>query len=129
MKRRFKDLSAAEVLALAISLEEEDSRIYQEFARVLRPNFPALAAKLDAMRAEEDGHRHRLIDQFEKKYGPEIPHIQRHDVRGFAQRPSAYSLRPLTPRDIRTRVDTMELETERFYTRAAVLSAVCSSVG
>jgi rubrerythrin len=119
MKRRFRDLSPAEVLALAISLEEEDARIYQEFARVLRPNFPALAAKLDTMRAEEDGHRHRLIDLFEKKYGPEIPHIQRYDVRGFTQRPSTYSLRPLTPREIRKRVDTMELESERFYTSAA----------
>ncbi len=94
MKRRFKDLSPAEVLALAISLEEEDARIYQEFARVLRPNFPALAAKLDTMRTEEDGHRHRLIELFEKKYGPEIPRIQRYDMRGFAQRPSLYSLRP-----------------------------------
>ena len=119
MKRRFRDLSAAEVLALAISLEEEDSGIYQEFARVLRPNFPMLASKLDAMRAEEDGHRHRLIESFRRKYGPEIPRIQRYDVRGFAQRPSPYSFRPLTPHEVRKRVDTMELETERFYTRTA----------
>lgn len=118
MKRRFKDLSSAEVLALAISLEEEDGRIYQEYARVLRPNFPALAARLDEMRQEEDGHRHRLIELFQSKYGQEIPLIQRQDVRGFVQRPSAHSLRPLDPADIRKRVDIMEAETERFYQRA-----------
>ena len=60
MKRSFKDLSAAEVLALAISLEEEDARIFQEFARRLRPNYPKAADDLEAMRKEEDSHRHRL---------------------------------------------------------------------
>src|SRR5438270_721062 len=108
MKRRFKDLTPAEVLALAISLEEEDARLYQEFARVLRPNFPAVAAKLDEMRAVEDDHRHRLITLFERKFGKEIPLIQRHDVSGFVQRPSPYSLRPLTPQEVRRRVDLME---------------------
>src|SRR5262249_9691884 len=58
MKRRSKDLSPAEVLALAISLEEEDARLYQEFARVLRPDFPALAAQLDQVREQENSHRH-----------------------------------------------------------------------
>src|SRR5262249_44840630 len=104
MKRRFKDLSSADVLALAISLEEEDARIYQEYARVLRKAFPQLAAKLDAMRLEEDGHRHRLIELFEHKCGKEIPLIQRHDVSGFVQRKSPHSLRPLGPQEIRKRV-------------------------
>jgi rubrerythrin len=119
MKRRFKDLSPAEVLALAISLEEEDARIYQEFARQLRPNFPGVAAKLDDMRKVEDGHRHRLITLFESKFGKEIPLIQRHDVSGFVQRKSPHSLTPLTPQEVRKRVDLMEVETERFYTKAA----------
>ena len=118
MARRFKDLSAAEVLALAISLEEEDGRIFQEFARVLRPNFPDLAAKLDDLRQQEDTHRHRLLELFERKFGKEIPLIRRQDVRGFVQRPSPHSLRPLTPQEIRKRVDLMEVETGRFYTRA-----------
>jgi len=118
MKRRFKDLSPAEVLALAISLEEEDGRIYQEYARVLRPTFPGVAAKLDALRLEEDGHRHRLIELFERKFGKEIPLIQRQDVSGFVQRLSPHSLRPLSPQEIRKRVDLMEAETERFYSRA-----------
>src|SRR5262249_30189419 len=112
MARRFKDLSSQEVLALAISLEEEDGRIYQEYARVLRKDFPAVAAKLDDMRREEDGHRHRLIDLFERKYGKEIPLLGRQDVRGFVRRPSAHSIRPLSPQEIRKRVDLMEAETE-----------------
>jgi rubrerythrin len=119
MKRRFKDLSPAEVLALAISLEEEDGRIYQEYARMLRRDFPAVAAKLDNLRQVENDHRHRLIELFERKFGPEIPLIQRHDVRGFVQRPSPYSPQPLDPQEIRRRVDAMEAETERFYARAA----------
>ncbi|HUE16094.1 MAG TPA: ferritin family protein [Planctomycetaceae bacterium] len=116
--RRFKDLSSPEVLALAISLEEEDARIYQEYARVLRNDFPVLAAKLDEMRLEEDGHRHRLIELFERKYGKEIPLIRREDVRGFVKRRSPHSLAPLGPAEIRKRIGLMEEETERFYAQA-----------
>jgi rubrerythrin len=118
MKRRFKDLSSAEVLALAIGLEEDDARIYQEYARVLRADFPQLAAKLDQMRTEEDGHRHRLLDMYQRKYGPEIPLIKRDDVHGFVQRKSPYSITPLSPQEIRKRVSVMEAETEQFYERA-----------
>ncbi|HWA96905.1 MAG TPA: ferritin family protein [Pirellulales bacterium] len=118
MRLRFHDLSASEILALAISLEEEDARLYQEFARQLRPDFPHLAEQLDAMRAEEDNHRHRLIELFRAKFGPEIPLIRAQDVRGFVERPATRSLAPLTPRDVRRRVELMELETERFYSRA-----------
>ena len=67
MTRRFKDLSAPEVLGLAISLEEEDARILQEFARLLRPNYPRAAEELQAMRREEDGHRHRLVELFRRR--------------------------------------------------------------
>jgi len=118
MTRKFKDLSSPEVLALAISLEEEDGRIYGEYARVLRADFPRAAAELDQMRKEEDGHRHRLIELFEKKYGKEIPLICRHDVSGFVERPSAYPWRPLTAQEVRKRVDLMEAETRQFYDRA-----------
>jgi rubrerythrin len=118
MKRRFCDLSSAEVLALAISLEEEDGRIYQEYARVLRPEFPELAGRLDRMRSEEDGHRHRLIELFERKFGREIPLIQRQDVSGFVQRRSPHSLRPLSPEEVRNRVSSMEVESQRFYSSA-----------
>jgi erythrin-vacuolar iron transport family protein len=118
MTRKFKDLSSSELLALAISLEEEDGRIYGEYARVLRTDFPKAAAELDQMRKEEDGHRHRLIELFEKKYGKEIPLIRRQDVSGFVDRPSPHSWRPLSAQEIRKRVDLMEAETRQFYDRA-----------
>jgi erythrin-vacuolar iron transport family protein len=127
MRRRFCDLSAPEVLALAISLEEEDARIFQEYARVLRKDFPEVAKKLDAMREEESGHRHRLIELFEKKYGKEIPLVLRQDVRGFVDRPSHYSLKPLTVQEVRRRVEIIEKETERFYDRAIQHVAVADA--
>jgi erythrin-vacuolar iron transport family protein len=119
MKRRFKDLTPPEVLALAISLEEEDARIFQEFARLLRRNFPKAAEALDRMRVEEDDHRRRLIDLFRSKFGDEIPLIRRQDVRGFVKRDPLSSLRTPTADKIRQRVAQMELETSRFYTKAA----------
>ncbi len=122
MKRRFKDLSAAEVLALAVSLEEEDARLLQEFARILRPNYPKAAEDLDAMRKEEDSHRHRLVELFRKKYGPEIPLLQRQDVSGFVRRDPLQSVRPWDVQRVRRQVALMELETQRFYTRAAQLT-------
>jgi rubrerythrin len=119
MKRHFKDLSPAEVLALAVSLEEEDGRILEEFARQLRPNYPKAAAALDVMRKEEDGHRHRLTVLYRKKFGPEIPLIRRQDVSGFVHRSPFQSLRPIDARRVRREVALMELETQRFYTHAA----------
>jgi rubrerythrin len=119
MKRNFKDLSGAEVLALAISLEEEDGRIIQEFARLLRPNYPGAAAELDEMRGEEDGHRHRLVELFRRRHGEEIPLISRQDVKGFVRREGIQSIQPWDIQRIRRYVALMELETQRFYSRAA----------
>ena len=119
MRRNFKDLSAPEVLALAISLEEEDARIFREFARLLRANFPKAAASLDEMQAQEDGHRHRLIELFRKKFGEEIPLVRRHDVRGFVRRDPVQALRIPSAQAIRKQVALMELETARFYEKAA----------
>ncbi len=119
MRRRFRDLSAPEVLALAISLEEEDGRIYQEFARILRPNYPKASADLDALRAEEDAHRHRLITLFQGKFGNDIPLVRREDVRGFVRRDPLSALRTPDVDQIRRRIALMELETQRFYSRAA----------
>ena len=119
MKRRFKDLSPSEVLALAISLEEEDARILSEFARLLRPNYPKAAVELDEMRIEEDGHRHRLVDLFRRRFGEEIPLIGRDDVKGFVRRNALSSAQPWDVQRIRRQVALMELETLRFYTAAA----------
>ena len=120
MKRRFKDLGAVQVLALAISLEEEDGRILQEFARQLRPNYPKAAAALDTMRAEEDSHRHRLVELFRRKFGEEIPLIRPQDVKGFLRRDPLPAWRVLSVDEVRRRVAVLEFEAERFYNRAAL---------
>ena len=119
MRRNFKDLSAPEVLALAISLEEEDARIFREFARLVRPNYPKAAASLDGRCAQEDAHRRRLIEMFRKKYGEEIPLVRRQDVRGFVRRDPVQSLRIPSVDHIRRRVALMELEAARYYDKAA----------
>ncbi|MGA2619556.1 MAG: ferritin family protein [Thermoguttaceae bacterium] len=123
MKRGFLELSPAEVLALAISLEEEDARILQEFARLLRPNYPKAAADLDAMRQEEDGHRHRLVETFRRRYGEEIPLVSRQDIKGFVRRDPLQSAQPWDVARIRRYVALMELETQRFYSRAAAAAS------
>jgi len=123
MRLRFKDLTPAQMLALSISLEEEDARLYQEFARLLRADFPKAAAELDALRAEEDAHRHRLIDLYRRRFGEEIPLLRRQDVRGFVRRDAWSALRTTSVEDVRRRVALMELETQRFYARAAAESA------
>src|SRR5207244_3739171 len=84
--RSFKSLNEQEILALAISLEEEDARIYDDFADGLKGDYPATAKILQEMRAEEDGHRHRLIELHRQKFGEHIPLIRRQDVKGFVQR-------------------------------------------
>jgi rubrerythrin len=119
MRRNFKQLTAPEVLGLAISLEEEDARIFREFARLLRPNFPKAASTLDGMAAQEDAHRRRLIELFRKKFGEEIPLVRRQDVRGFVRRDPVQSLRNPSVDHIRRRVALMELETARYYEKAA----------
>jgi rubrerythrin len=119
VRRRFKDLSAPEILALAISLEEMDARLFQEFARLLRPNYSKAAAELDGMRAEEDAHRRQLIELFRRKYGEEIPLVRREDVRGFVRRDPLSAVRARGAQQVRRQVALMELETQRFYARAA----------
>ncbi|AXA36912.1 MAG: rubrerythrin [Candidatus Hydrogenedentota bacterium] len=118
MKRSFASLSTPEVLALAIALEEEDARIIQEFARQVRATHPDFARQLDELRAEEEQHRRSLLELFRKKFGDEIPLIRREDVIGFVDRPP---LPPegLTPEEIAEKIALMELETQRFYERAA----------
>src|SRR5205807_7599017 len=87
--RTFQSLSEQEILALAISLEEEDARIYGDFAEGLKADYPATAAILNEMRAEEDGHRHRLIELHRQKFGEHIPLIRRHDaICSVKQRPN-----------------------------------------
>jgi rubrerythrin len=116
--RSFKSLSEQEILALAISLEEEDARIYGDFADAIKANYPATAAILMDMLAEEDGHRHRLIELYRQKFGEHIPLIRRHDVQGFVNRKPIWLVRPLGLSAVRKEVELMEMETRRFYETA-----------
>src|SRR2546421_1582437 len=116
--RSFQSLSEQEILALAISLEEEDARIYGDFAEGLEADYPATATLLNQMRAEEDGHRHRLLELHRQKFGEHIPLIRRHDVKGFVQRKPIWLVRPLGLAAVRKETELMELETRRFYETA-----------
>jgi rubrerythrin len=121
--RGFESLSEQEILALAITLEEEDEKIYANFAEGLRQDFPATAAVFDGMRVEESGHRRRLIELSQKKFGDYIPLIRRQDVRGFVNRKPVWMTRPLRLEMVRKTVASMELETRLFYEKAAVRSS------
>src|SRR5467141_937845 len=117
--KKFDSLSEQEILALAISLEEEDERVYADFAEGLRQDYPASAAVFDGMRAEESSHRRRLIELFREKYGDHIPLLRRHDVRGFVHRRPVWLIRPLGLETVRNQASAMEVETRRFYEKAA----------
>src|ERR1700737_4415068 len=117
--RSFDSLSEREILALAISLEEEDERVYAEYAEGLRETFPASAAVFDGMRQEESTHRRRLIELFRQKFGEHIPLIRRQDVRGFVHRKPVWLVQPLGLDTVRNQASAMEVESRRFYERAA----------
>src|SRR6202163_108462 len=117
--RSFDSLSEREILALAISLEEEDERVYAESGEGLRQTFPASAAVFDGMRQEESGHRRRLIELFREKFGEHIPLIRRQDVRGFVHRTPVWLVQPLGLDTVRNQAAAMEVESRRFYEKAA----------
>jgi erythrin-vacuolar iron transport family protein len=119
MPKSFYELSEKEVLALAISLEEEDGRIYGEFAERIRSNYPKTAGTLDAMREEESGHRHKLTESYRQRFGDYIPLIRRQDLKGFVNRKPIWLNRILTVDQIRNEIGSMEQETRRFYEAAA----------
>jgi len=116
--RSFSSLSEQEVLALAIGLEEEDGRIYGNFAEGLKANYPAMAKMLEAMRVEEDNHRHRLLELYRQKFGEHIPLIRRQDIKGFIYRKPIWLTRPLGPDAVRKQIEEMEMETRRVYETA-----------
>ena len=118
MAKNFKDLTEPEILALAITLEEEDGRIYGEFAQSVRETYPATAQMLDEMQAEESGHRASLIELYRHRFGEHIPLIRRQDVKGFVTRPAVWLVRPVGPKAVRSAIESMEGETRRFYNLA-----------
>jgi rubrerythrin len=119
MQKNFKNLTEREILALAIQNEEEDGRIYGEFADALRESYPATADMFEEMRVEEAGHRDRLFEQFRGRFGEHIPPIRREDVKGFLQRRPLWLVRPLGVNAARKHAQVMEMEAVRFYQRAA----------
>ena len=118
-RKRFKDLSEQEVLALAISSEEDDARIYRGYAEHLRNDFPSSSTIFDEMAAEEDGHRQRLIDLHQERFGQVIPLIRREHVSGFYARRPVWLVENLALDTIRSEAQAMESEAARFYHAAA----------
>jgi erythrin-vacuolar iron transport family protein len=118
MAKKFKDLTEREILALAISLEEQDARIYADYADGLRATYPETANIFDEMREQEEQHRNSLIETYRERFGEHIPLIRREDVKGFVQRRPLWLSRPLRINDVRKQVEIMELETRRFYERS-----------
>src|SRR5215470_14908825 len=116
--KRFSDLTEQEILALAISNEEEDSRIYRGFAEGLRKEYPASAKVFDQMAEEEVRHRTRLFDLYRSKFGEYLPLIRRQDVKGFIHKKPLWLMQPLNLHEVRRYAENMEFEAARFYRRA-----------
>jgi rubrerythrin len=117
--KRFAELTEQEVLALAITNEEEDSRIYRGFAEGLRAQYPASAKMFEEMAEEEVRHRTMLFDLYRSKFGEYLPLIRRHDVRGFVRHKPLWLVRPLGIDEVRKYAAEMEYETAHFYRKAA----------
>jgi rubrerythrin len=117
--RRFSDLSEREILALAISNEEEDGRIYADYALALAEEYPASAKVFEEMAAEENEHRRKLIDMFASKFGEHIPLIRRQDIKGWIVRRPIWHIRPLPIERVRHTAEEMEADAARFYRLAA----------
>src|SRR3712207_5941635 len=122
-RKRFSDLTEQEILALAISSEEEDGRIYATYAEKLRPDYPQSAQVFDGMAAEEDEHRRRLIDLHRERFGDTIPVIRREHVAGFFARRPYWLVSNLGLDRVRLEVEAMEAEARNFFLRAAQRTA------
>ncbi len=127
MAKNFKDLTAQELLALAIQAEEEDGRIYADLAARVAQDYPETAKTLVAMRDEENGHRTRLLNLYRARFGEHIPLIRRSDVKGFIARKPLWLNKILSISMIRNEVESMEEEARKFY-RAALPQATDAAV-
>ena len=124
IRKDFSDLSERELLALAISLEEEDARIYDEFAEGLRETFPDTAQMFNGMADEESQHRHRLLTLYRDKFGERIPLIRRQDVRGFVERQPVWLARPLGLDKVREQAAVMRDQVNWYLERARAAARV-----
>jgi rubrerythrin len=117
--KNFSDLTEREVLAIAIASEEEDSRIYVGFAEELAESYPATSRVFQEMAAEEDGHRRQLLELYQARFGPHLPAIRREDVKGFLSRRPTWLMKNLPLETIRHQAEAMEVDSQRFYVKAA----------
>jgi erythrin-vacuolar iron transport family protein len=124
--KAFSDLTEQEVLALAVSAEEEDARIYADYAEGLKASYPVSAKVFTEMAAEENEHRRRLIETYRRRFGEHIPLVRRQDVRGFMRHEPPWMVRPLGLDRVRKQAEVMEFEARRFYERAAAASSDAS---
>lgn len=120
-RRAFTSLSEREILSLAVAAEEEDGRIYSEFATRLADNYPGSAALFEGMAAEEDEHRRRLLDLYVERHGTRLVPIRREHVRGFLTRKPIWLMKTLSLETVRQQVWEMEEGAYRFYMEAAKL--------
>ena len=118
-RRHFRDLNEQEILALAISSEEDDARIYRSYAQMLRVDFPDTAQIFDDMACEEDDHRKRLIELHRRRFGDVIPLIRREHVAGYYARRPVWLIENLGLERIRAEAEAMERDAEHFYLAAA----------
>ena len=117
--KKLAELTEPEVLALAISNEEEDSRIYMQFAHRFRNEYPATAQMFEEMAAEEQDHKNMLLDVYSARFGQQMPYITRQDVRGFLKRSPIWLMDNLRIDTVRRQAAVMELEAAQFYEKAA----------
>ena len=120
--KTFSDLTEQEIIALAISSEDDDARAYAGFAHALMADYPASAKVFVEMAEEEHQHRRWLTDLYQKKFGDFIPLIRRADVNGFVKHAPAWTLNTQGIDAMRKRAELIELENYRFYTQAAASS-------
>lgn len=118
-RRPFSSLTEQEILALAISSEEDDARIYRAYADGLRDEYPQSAKVFDEMAEEEDRHRDHLIEAHRSRFGESIPLIRREHVRGYYERKPDWLVRPLGLEKVRDQAESMEAQAHRFYLEAA----------
>src|SRR5947207_6162214 len=117
--KRFAELTEQEILALAITNEDEDSRIYRGFAEGLRGQYPASAKVFDEMAEEEVRYRSMLFDLYRSKFGEYLPLIRRQDVKGFIQKKPLWLMQPLNLDEVRKFAENIEFDAARFYRKAA----------
>ena len=121
--KSFSDLTEQEILALAISSEDDDARAYAGFAHSLMETYPATAKVYMEMAEEEHQHRRALTELYQSKFGDFIPLIRRNEVLGFVKHKPAWTIGKLNIEAMRQRAEVIELENYRFYRQAAERSS------